>query len=101
MSNGTVTPTILLIQTGIYSGNTNTRNLQRSRIKGIIPFPEIKMLLRLIHIRLHFISSPKQIGLFHLFIHSASIYGALRIWADGSVVIRHDTDIIPKELTLK
>lgn len=81
MSNSTVTPTILLIQTGIYSGNTNTCNLYRPRVKGIIPFPEIKMLLRLTHIRFHFISSLKQIGLFHLFIHSANIYGALRIWA--------------------
>lgn len=81
MSNGTVTPTILLIQTEIYIGNTNTRNLYKPRVKGSIPLLEIKMLLRLIQIRFHFISSPEQIGLFHLFIHSANIYGALRIWA--------------------
>lgn len=81
MLKGTVTPTILLIQTGISIGNTNSRNLYEPRVKGIVPFLETKMLLRLIHIRFHFISSPKQIGLFHLFIHSTNIYGALRIWA--------------------
>lgn len=80
MSNGKVTPTILLIQTEIYIGNTNTHNLYKPRVKGSIPFLEIKM-LRLIHIRFHFISSLEQIGLFHLFIHPANIYGALRIRA--------------------
>lgn len=42
VSNGIVTPTILLIQTGIYIWNTNTHNLYRLGVKGIIPIFEIK-----------------------------------------------------------